>query len=465
MNFLAWLRALGKARALPPPAPAVGRSPSRDVHAAQYLNRALAEAREALTVAALSQSLRHSSGYVREAALARCVALHSWENLPDMVERLNDWVPQVRAAAQIALKALLTPTTVPQMLKALPPVRALLRKSRVDHSAWIADFGRSMIAANAAAVIDGVHDHDTQVRRACFELLAQQHIFDATALIERILRSRIDNVLASRALELCATLPVAQRIALYELALASPYATVRAEALRAMLAGEPSLEKDNLARAGMLDTKTHARAVASQYLSQRGIEARQFYRELLAHRDLPVAQRQLAIVALGVRALPEDAALFRQQANSEHPRVRHAALAALLRAAPGDKDATALLALGDSDPAVRQLALYAMLRLGAYMEFDTVAHVLERAGDVSLLRRFASIEWLVTAALEPPFGAAPASTLVRELRRWRLSPEGDALWCQSRYGKGWLPPGVDSAIAAMLDRSDGAHLQQRINSQ
>ncbi|WEF31661.1 hypothetical protein [Pseudoduganella chitinolytica] len=469
MNVLAWLRGLRKGGAPRDlPLPGMPASPKKtatgrpDQQAQQFLAQALARTRHALTVAELSQALRGYSGYVREAALARCVELRSWDNLPDMVERLNDWVPQVRNAAQIALKTLLTPETVPQMVNALPAVHALLHKSRVDHGAWVADFGRALLAANAAAVIDGVRAPDTKVRRACFELLVQQHTFDATALIERILRSRIDNVLASRAVELCSTLPAAQRPALYELALASPYPTVRAEALRAKLTGEPSPEKDRLARAGLLDLKSHARAVAGQYLSQQGKEVDAYYRELLAQPAMPSAHRRVAIAALGALSNLADATLFRQQADDAHPLVRHAALAALLRAAPQEKDAIALRALQDSDPQVRGLALHAVTRQGAYMDFDTVARILEQCRDIPLLQRFASIEWLVAAVLDQASDTAPVSRLVRELRRWRASPEGKQLWSESRYGKGWLPAGAQAVIAAMIGRVIGQDLPHQV---
>jgi hypothetical protein len=144
------------------------------------------------------------------------------------------------------------------MLTALPALRALRHKSRVDHGVWVADFGRALLAANAPVVIDGIVNADKEVRRACFDLVVSYLDCNLAVLIERVLRLRIDNVLASSGVELCATLPAAQRATLYELALRSPYATLRADALRAMLAGGPSEEKDKLARGCLLDAKTRA---------------------------------------------------------------------------------------------------------------------------------------------------------------------------------------------------------------
>jgi hypothetical protein len=83
-----------------------------DAQGEALLSLSLARFQQFSTAAHLAQGLVEYSGYDREAALARCVELRSWDNLPGMVERLNDWVPQVRKAAQVALTTLLTPETV-----------------------------------------------------------------------------------------------------------------------------------------------------------------------------------------------------------------------------------------------------------------------------------------------------------------------------------------------------------------
>lgn len=48
---------------------------------------------------ALSADMCHYSGYVRQAALDRAAELRSLDLLPAIVDRLNDWVPQVRQRA------------------------------------------------------------------------------------------------------------------------------------------------------------------------------------------------------------------------------------------------------------------------------------------------------------------------------------------------------------------------------
>jgi hypothetical protein len=184
------------------------------------------------------------------------------------------------------------------------------------------------------------------------------------------------------------------------------------------------------------------------------VDRRSLYRDLLARSQLPVAQRRTAIAALASLTISEDVVLFRQQADDGDPSVRHAALAALLRAAPEDKDATALRALQDADPQVRCLALHAIMRRGAYVDFDTIACVLERVNDVPLLLRFARVDWLVAAAVgDNTSGGVPASRLVRELLRWRTSTEGAQAWPRSRYDNG-IPAAVFGIAATII--ADGS---------
>ena len=56
--------------------------------------------------AALIELCRHWSGYEREAAVRALAKRGNVAALPALLERANDWVPQVRAAAAEAIDAL-----------------------------------------------------------------------------------------------------------------------------------------------------------------------------------------------------------------------------------------------------------------------------------------------------------------------------------------------------------------------
>lgn len=428
----------------PPPA-----SPPPPPDAYEERQRQLA--RHATTPKDLSLFMRDWSGYVRQIAVERSVELRCWQVLPELAERLNDWVPQIRDVAGNGLMSLITPETVTHLLPVLPAVGQLRHKSRVDHTKWATAFGRAMLAADTAAVIDGVSACAAAVRRACFELLVHEEVADTRLLIERVLRGRSDNVLASRAVELCALLPAAQRDELYTLALRSPYATVRSEALRALLAGPHSAEKSRMACTALLDPKTHARAVAADYLLPQGFNRAEFYRDVLNRPESTGAHRRVAVVALGALGTPDDAVLLRQLASTASDSLeRRAALLALLRIAPADKDDIALTALQDADSHIRRIALAATVRFGAFIPFDQVAYVLEQADDPDLLLRFARLHWPVAAAFNNAFEHAPASRLMRGLLAWGTSPVGARACGRPGQVKGSLPVEADAVVVSLI---------------
>lgn len=461
MNFLDWLRRLrlrGSAQAqvspiVPVSSPAV-RTPD-EMSGAEYLDRYLLKIRLTTDARALTVALRDYCGYVRQAAIERCIEIGSRENLAGIAERLNDWVPEVRTVARSALLSLVEPDTVPRLLTILPAVQGLSRKSRTDHSDWIGVFGAALMKADSGAVMSGVAHADAHVRRACFELLIQQPDFDTAALIRGILQGRTDNVLAGRAMELCATLPSGPRQELHALALRSAYPLVRAEALRVALAGGRDVAKDQLALGALLDPKMQPHAVAGAYLAPQGFDRCQFYRTLLAEGQPDVSQQRIAIVALAALSGQEDATLFRQSAMSPHATVRGAALSALLRAAPEDKDAIALAALGDSDATVRRIAFAAVTRHGAFVPFDTVARLLERARDPRLLLSFVRLHWPVMAALRAAAQQAPESVLVCGLVQWMAGQEPEKRVVASGFAHP-LPDGADEVIRGLIAAGAGS---------
>ncbi|GGY98442.1 hypothetical protein ACFFTM_20375 [Pseudoduganella plicata] len=97
MNFLDWLRRLrlrGSAKAqvspiVPASSPAV-RTPD-EMSGVEYLDRYLFKIRLTTDARALTVALRDYCGYVRQAAIERCIEIGSRENLAGIAERLNDW--------------------------------------------------------------------------------------------------------------------------------------------------------------------------------------------------------------------------------------------------------------------------------------------------------------------------------------------------------------------------------------
>lgn len=76
----------------------------------------------------------YRNGFVREVAVRELIDRPSPGALVALIERLNDWVPQVRDLAKAGLARYLSPTHVPALLFALEDFMALALRHRADHA-------------------------------------------------------------------------------------------------------------------------------------------------------------------------------------------------------------------------------------------------------------------------------------------------------------------------------------------
>lgn len=76
-------------------------------------------------------------GYSREAGLRAIMSDHSSERLVAIIERLNDWVPEVRETARSAFDNYLMPQHASTLIAHLPAILALEKCGRADHHATI----------------------------------------------------------------------------------------------------------------------------------------------------------------------------------------------------------------------------------------------------------------------------------------------------------------------------------------
>lgn len=77
----------------------------------------------------------NANGYVREKAVKLLTVLGKMEAFPVVLQRLADWVPAVRKAAEIALSVLLDQAGIDDLLPLLPDLDWLLKVQRVDLNA------------------------------------------------------------------------------------------------------------------------------------------------------------------------------------------------------------------------------------------------------------------------------------------------------------------------------------------
>lgn len=290
----------------------------------------------------------HHNGFVREVAVRELSELPSPEALAALLERVNDWVPQVRQLANAGVQRYLVPEHTPALLHALQPLMALAERQRADH--------RETLAA-ARSVLQGAEVRDAvlaaflvkhgKAARFLFDLLLEASD-KPTYLLGTALAHR-EMTVRQMAVSACRSLPAEQAVPLLQSALATPGASVRVKAIHVLL----SLLDDprEMLRGALLDASPAVRSLARWAVPRWQLDAG----DVLAKRldaALPKSKREW----LGVLGLASELEVslderWRAAAlSSPMASVRLAALASL-----GDEHLSEQLAMLD-DPADKVFA-------------------------------------------------------------------------------------------------------------
>lgn len=369
-------------------------------------------------------------GYVREAAVARCLALGRPELLPIVIARLNDWVAEVRRTARTAVMTLLPFMPDDALIAALPSILRLRAARRADHEAWVREFEQAMSRqVDVASLLAAARSADLPVARACFQLLRAFALADPAVLIQIALERKGDIVLAREALFMCAGLPDADRIAHYQLALASHFGAVRALAVRALLQDDAIADRRALAIGVLMDDQPAVRTAAIWFAGQAGYDVGGHYRALIESGASGSALR-IALASLASCGCAGDADLLRDWTGDPSPTVRTVAYAGWLRLAPADKDQIAALALHDRSPRVRRFAVQAVQRNKAFVPAAVLRSVWVDTRDFNVLPLLWTgnlWEWVATVAAlavddMPVLLARPHAA--DDLARRIMSPDG-----------------------------------------
>jgi len=201
----------------------------------------------------------HHNGFVREVAVRELSELPSPAALAALLERVNDWVPQVRQLANAGVQRYLVPEHAPALLHALPPLMALAERQRADH--------RETLAA-ARTVLQGAEVRDAvqaaflvqqgKSARFLFDLLLEASD-EPVSLLGKALAHR-EMTVHQMAVSACQSLPTEQTVPLLQLALATPGASVQVKAMHALLSRLD--EPREMLRDALLDASPAVRSLA-----------------------------------------------------------------------------------------------------------------------------------------------------------------------------------------------------------
>ncbi len=294
---------------------------------------------------ALILGIMHASGFVREACLRRAAKIGLADALPLVVIRLRDWVPEVRAAATAAWRALSRTAPLADLaplLSVFLRLRGLARAADLD--AAYAELGARLSERGSEGLLIGRRLGDPVVRRHCFGALlavgapparlARDALEDPDPLVQRW--ALTEALHRTDGADWWPVLADATRIA---------GARVQTHALQLMWNRDRERSRPHLEHA-LLASATSLREFAVWALRQSSsVDIAEYYR---THIDGGLPRRQLAaaVLELGRLGGPDDVARVTGLLRSETaPTVHAAALRALARLAPDEARPHYLIAL------------------------------------------------------------------------------------------------------------------------
>lgn len=315
--------------------------------------------------------LTSRSGHDREEAVRMLGRLRAPEALPGLLERVNDWVPQVRRAARSAVGDFLVDDALPAWRDALPALADVLRGQRDDHGPLLARIAGFLAAPERVDRLSDLRDGLPLVVRRWLDTSEWNGASEtrrAALLAERL---RGGDIVAARwALEQVETLTgTVARPALWLVGCDSPLGPVAAHALRRLCDAAPEAGLAN-ARRLALDPRGAVRDVALAQLRKAGqVEpVRELARTLLLspagapHRGVPALQVLATLDPAGMTARCERLMALTGAARPQAA-LRAAALQHLIGATAGDAQQHWLRqALADASGRVQRVAVETVVR-------------------------------------------------------------------------------------------------------
>jgi hypothetical protein len=367
----------------------------------------------------------HRSGYVRETAVRELALRQDGLELPYLLLRAADWVPEVRELALEAVSARLKPSYIPALVSCLVLVE-----------------GESFSAGRASAVgpaidallsdprtgdllLRGLTGPDRPTRRAAARRLVELRSVPIERFLDTALRQD-DVVITTIAAESAVgALEGDELQALLQRLRSHPIGRLRRMALWTAITRFPPLA-EGLLRKALFDRQDGVRDIAQRQLASRGVDVRGAYREALPNEP------RVALMGLSEVGDKMDAALALPFLKADAISLRRAALRAISRLDAASYRDALLAGIADPSPSVSREALRGLEgSAGVVAErawkicLETPeAHV--RANCFRLLAslgKWELLRWGLMAALrpEPEIAEGGRSLVKRFLARWNSS--------------------------------------------
>ncbi len=312
-----------------------------------------------MSVSLLGIASCHTNGYVREAAVRELGKTETGAELPFLLIRANDWVPEIRSSARDFLLNRIRSDYIHRLMDWLPLALRLGNVGRDDHSA-ILEAVRELLASSEAreALREGFESQDQFVRRFCFQLALNSNEADLLKVLQRALVERDAQVRKEAVHKLHAILPTGGSKELLVRARKDGCMAIRREALQ-IFAEKYADEADQEFQSALLDGNIGVREEAQYYFQKKGtVDLRAYYSRKLETSN----SRQVcaAIAGVGETGVAKDSQLVERFLHNQSSKVRVAALHAIAKLNPDAHFDEFVLALDDASSKVVREAVLAL---------------------------------------------------------------------------------------------------------
>ncbi|MBS1956437.1 MAG: hypothetical protein JST89_19780 [Cyanobacteria bacterium SZAS-4] len=253
----------------------------------------------------------HRIGFIREPASRYLAECTSGAELPYLLIRLADWVPQVRTVAENAIEQRIKPEYLHHFAHNIALIERIKLKQRyhglAKRTALIVQITNALLQpANRQILLNGLQDKDIDVRRMLLKMVRDSNISDLSEIVDLGVRDK-DKTNRHVAIEISNRLPYLERIKLLNQLLSQRSAFIRLESLRT-LSDEPTDSSTSQVMKALLDSSSAVRLFARWKLKELDtkIDFRQFYLDQIA-TNKNVSDIAAAVAGLGEIGSPHDA--------------------------------------------------------------------------------------------------------------------------------------------------------------
>jgi len=325
-------------------------------------------------IADLLALVSHADGFKREEAVRRLGVRGDPAALPYLIERANDWVPQVREAAYDVLIQLLKAGNAAAFIASLPQLMHLQSCMRSDHRDLLASVEEFLLREeNREALLGGMEHPEARVARLVIRLLASAKAATPQQIVARGL-AHADPIVRSIAIDLLRDLAPAEFEAAMTQSLADRYMPVRREAFQQLLRRDHARGL-KAARQFLFDASVSVREIAIHQLATMGESIEDLYSSALSADRVRVPDVKCVLWGWAAVNCRGRAQQVIGMLDSSHPGIRLAALQAITKLQGEDARPFLVAALSDESPAVCKEAARLICRNGVSLDADTLVGI------------------------------------------------------------------------------------------